>query len=160
MTLQTSNRHEQDIPSVSNEHSLVAYQAKIKGVMQKIEGDNCSIRNALEQHLSAQQIHWLLGEQATRRLEKRFVLRGDLAVKGEPLMGNLAADQTIVVGTFLLEVLNSEYEKNQDLNSLNSAVRLADYLLSYPIAHITNKAPLRKVLDDLLNILEALSDEQ
>lgn len=160
MTLQTSNRHEQDIPSVSIEDSLVAYQAKIKSVMQKIEGDDYSIRAALELYLSAQQMQWVLSEQAIRRLKKRFVLRSDLAVKGEPLMINLTADQAIVVGTFLLEVLNSECEKNQDLNSFNSAVRLTDYLLSFSIVHIRNKAPLKRVLGDLLNILEALSNEQ
>ncbi|NDV89872.1 hypothetical protein GTH32_01510 [Alteromonas sp. 345S023] len=159
MKLQTSNRHEQDIPSVSNEHSLVVYRAKIERVMHKIGDANNSTREALEQHLNARQIQWVLGARAIRRLEKRFVLRSDLAVKEEPLMGNLAADQSITVGTFLLDALNREYTKNRDLNSLNTAVRLTDYLLSFPIEHITNITPLKTVLGDLLNILEALSNE-
>lgn len=159
MTLQTLNRHEQDIPSVSNEDSLVAYRAKIESVMHQISGTAHSITDALEQHLNAQQTQWVLSAHAIRKLEKRFVLRSDLAVKGEPLMGNLTADQVLTVGTYLLQALKSEFRKNRDFNSLNTAVRLSDYLLSFPFKHIKDKTPLKTEVGDLLSILETLSDE-
>lgn len=159
MILQTLNRHEQDIPSVSHEDSLVVYRDRIHSVKSKIVAPYESIEDALSNTLSREQKKWVLGEYSVRKLEKRFVLRGNLAVKDEPLMHNLTDCQILAVGTFLLEAMNKEFKEVKDLNSLNSAVRLTDYLLSFPLEHIKHSAPLKTALENLLNNLETLNNE-
>ena len=159
MTLQTLNRHEQDIPSVSHEDSLVAYRDRINSVKSKIVASFESIEDALANTLRTEQKEWVLGEHSVRKLEKRFVLRGNLAVKDEPLMSNLTNCQILAIGTYLLEAMNDEFKETRDLNSLNTAVRITDYLLSFPVEHIQRSAPLKNALDNLLNNLEILNDE-
>jgi len=159
MTLQTLNRHEQDIPSVSHEDSLVAYRDRVNSVKRKIVASFESIGDALGNTLGKEQKKWVLGEHSVRKLEKRFVLRGNLAVKDEPLMNNLTNCQILAVGTYLLEAMNEEFKEVRDLNSLNTAVRLTDYLLSFPVEDIKRSAPLKTALDNLLNNLEILNNE-
>ena len=130
-----------------------------KSVIEDYSYWSLSFKEALELQLDSQQIQWLESKHAIRKLEKRFVLRGDLAVRGEPLMDNLTAKQVLIVGAFLLNALSDEYREKQDLNSLNSAVRLTDYLLSFPLEHFKNMSPLKSVLCELLISLEALSNE-
>lgn len=158
MTLQTLNRHEQDIPKVTNEDSLFAYRTHIETILTNISADFQPIGKVIEATLSPQQVTWLMGKHSIRKLEKRFILRGDLAVKNEPLMSDLTELQTVVVGTYLLEALNNEYSENNDLNSLNTAVRLTDYILSFSHDNIIEVTPLRKTLSNLLVNLEALAD--
>lgn len=159
MSLQTLNRHEQDIPSVSHGDSLVAYRERVNSVKGKIGASFESIEEALANTLRTEQKEWLLGEHSVRKLEKRFVLRGNLAVKGEPLMSTLTNCQILAIGTYLLEAMNEEFKEARDLNSLNTAVRLTDYLLSFPIENIKRSAPLKTALENLLNNLETLNNE-
>ena len=64
MTLQTLNRHEQDIPSVSHEDSLVAYRDRVNSVKGKIVASFESIEDALANTLRTEQKEWVLGEHA------------------------------------------------------------------------------------------------
>ena len=74
-------------------------------------------------------------------------------------MSNLTNCQILAIGTYLLEAMNEEFKEARDLNSLNTAVRLTDYLLSLPVEHIQRSAPLKSALDNLLNNLEILNNE-
>lgn len=157
MTLQTLNRHEQDIPAVSHRNSLEVYRDQIHSVLNKLVAPSQSVKDELSNTLSDQQKAWVLGEHSIRKLEKRFVLRGNLAVKNEPLMSNLTDCQIIAVGTYLLAAMNEEFKEKRDLNSLNTAVRLTDYLLSFPVEQIKSHTPMKVVLNNLLNNLETLN---
>lgn len=67
-------------------------------------------------------------DQLWRRFEKRFLIKGDFVLKSLPLSEELTPLQRLILLIFLAERLSQHAAENNDLNSVNSLIRLLDFL--------------------------------
>ncbi len=120
MVTGSKNKHESDIP-VFTVHSVISQY-------------HCD-RTALIQQLSARGdsepliILPELSRSIWRRMEKRFILHGKVRLEKEATLHGLSDFQWLELTVMLAHYLLNEFEEKSDWNSLNSAVRLSEFLL-------------------------------
>jgi hypothetical protein len=151
-------RHEQQYPQVNTTETIACFRASRNALLTRFveHDDGAPLMVTLPEPLT----NWLAATPHIRALEKRFIIRQDLYVRSQPLIAQLTAPQLLWVAILLLEHLTAEYQQQQDLNSLNSALRLTDHLLqTSPIELLIQMPKLAVLVRTQLEILEHLLHE-
>lgn len=70
-----------------------------------------------------------------RKIEKRFVITSDISAKTLPQLHQLNDLEQLFVKLQLAKALLAEFEQQNDLNSLNSVLRVTDSICQYAFKH-------------------------
>lgn len=71
-----------------------------------------------------------IDDRLWRRFEKRFLMQGDFLLNTLPITHELTPLQHLILGVALLETVVAHAQAENDVNSLNTVIRLVDFLLS------------------------------
>lgn len=120
MVTGSKNKHESDIP-VFTVHSIITqYYCDRTALIRQL-----SARADAEPSIALPE----LTQRIWRKMEKRFILHGQVRLEKEPTLHALSDLQWLELTVMLAHYLLDEFEGKSDWNSLNSAVRLSEFLL-------------------------------
>lgn len=71
-----------------------------------------------------------IDDRLWRRFEKRFLMQGDFLLNTLPITHELTPLQRLILGVALLETVVAHAQVEKDINSLNTVMRLVDFLLN------------------------------
>lgn len=116
----SKNKHESDIPVFSVDAVVSQYYCDRTALIQQL-----STRSDAEPTITLPE----LTERIWRKMEKRFILHGKVRLEKESTLQGFSDLQWLELTVMLAHYLLDEFEDKSDWNSLNSAVRLSEFLL-------------------------------
>jgi hypothetical protein len=120
MVTGSKNKHESDIPVFAVHSVITQYYSDRMTLIQQL-----SVRADSKPTIVLPE----LTQSIWRRMEKRFILHGKVRLEKESTLHGLSDLQWLEITIMLAHYLLDEFEEKSDWNSLNSAVRLSEYLL-------------------------------
>jgi len=120
MVTGSKNKHESDVPIFTIHSVITQYYSDRTNLIQQL-----SVQVPLERTTSVPE----LTHRIWRKMEKRFILQGKVRLEKEPALQGLTDAQWLELTVMLARYLLNEFEEKSDWNSLNSAVRLSEFLL-------------------------------
>lgn len=129
----SKNKHESDIPEADIDNVTMAFSAsRKKGIALLHSKTNVAGSNALapiyELYLSVTTGTWSQQLERTMfRLEKQFVIRGDMSFE----QSALDASNKLFLFSITSHYLLKNFQLKQDFNGLNSAIRINDAIIKH-----------------------------
>ncbi|MFC4656923.1 hypothetical protein ACFO3I_18030 [Rheinheimera marina] len=155
LSLSSEGRHEQLYPAVDTLQPLHVFHTSRHQLLLQLTTNSADPSAELPPQL----LTWLKEPASIRALEKRFIIRQDLFVRNQPVIRSLSPVQLAFLTVLVIAKLTDEYSEAHDLNSLNSAIRLTDHLLKFPIDLLIQLPQLQAILNRQLSLIKQIYDE-
>lgn len=144
----SKNKHESDIPTFSIQSTIEQYYLVRAQVIDELHNQGESELQSLLPEMT---------EKLCRKMEKRFILYGKVRLEKDTSLLHLNDQQWLDMTVELARYLLDEYQYKTDWNSLNTAVRLSEYLLNNLNVNTASPKGLAALLQRELQIIQQIN---